>query len=153
MLWFPQTEKWGKYYLLTWTLKNAMTYMKAVWKQKGHTIMWSKTQVIFEANIFHLEPSTTLQVTDLTSMSVPGKGKQRWGKQRLTSSSPAGVVAGQGYTRAARTWDRAWRQTHGYRLSTARKANQRLRTSNQSETLSYRSGAIKLNTYFSKYLK
>lgn len=130
-----------------------MTYMKAVWKQKGHAIMWSKTHVIFEANIFHLESSTALQVTDLTSMSVPGEGKQRWRKQRLTSSSPAGVVAEQGCTRAARTWGRAWRRTRGCRLSTAREANQRLRNSSQSETLSYWSGAIKLNTYFSKYLK
>lgn len=100
--------------------------------------MWSKTHVLFEVNIFHLEPPTALQVTDLTFLPVPGEGSRGGASGSLTSSSPAGAAAGPGCTRAARTWGRAWRQSRGCRQLTAREANQRLRANSQSEeTLSY----------------
>lgn len=78
-------------------------------------------------------------------MSVPVRGRiEDRVSSSLTSSSPTGVEAGQGCTRAARTWGRASRQTHGCKQSTATEANHRPRAKTPNEkTLSSKLKTIK----------
>lgn len=88
--------------------------------KQASAIWWSKIQITLKLIflIYSHQPHYKLLTWDAWSFSGEGTAEDRVGSG-LTSSSPADVEAGQGCTRAARTWGRASQQTRGCRQSTA----------------------------------